>query len=74
MTITAVVRHITMVEAGVTPVSGGVAVIALIIGLHVIGSLAVCPYIVVAALALLRCTDKETVEMATVALQIAMSA
>lgn len=74
VTIAAIVRHVTVVETGVTPVRGGMTIVTLIIGLHVIRVLAIRPDIVMAALALLGRTHEQAIEVAAVALKIAMSA
>ena len=63
-----------MVKTGMSPVGGGVAIVALFVALHMVGRLAVYPHIVMAILTLIRRADEYAVEMAAVACHILMPA
>jgi hypothetical protein len=70
----AVTRDITMLETGATPGGGGVAVSALIIALHMIRVFAFRSGTVVAAFAVIGRTGEQPIEMAAIALNIAVTA
>jgi hypothetical protein len=72
--VAAVTRDITVIETGATPGGGGVAVSALIIALHMIRVFAFRSDTVVAAFAVIGRTGEQPIEMAAIALNIAVTA
>lgn len=73
VTIRAVAGEIAVIETGMLPIGGCVAVVALLVALNMVGRFAVHPHIVMAILALVGCADKQAVEVAAVASHILMT-
>jgi hypothetical protein len=65
---------VAVIETGVTPITCGMAVVALIIALNMVGRLAFHPHVVVAFLALMGRADKQSIDMAAIALHGSMTA
>jgi len=74
MTFKTISADAAMVETRQTPVGGGMAIITLVIGLYMIGILAGGLGIVVASVTACGCADKDTAEVAAVALNLPMPA
>lgn len=74
MAIAAVTGDTAVLETGMPPVCGSVAVVALIVALNMVGALAIRPHVIVATFALIGRTEKQTVDMATVTLHISVAA
>lgn len=73
VTFGAIARNIAVIKAGMPPVRGGMAVVTRIIGLDMIGRLAIRPYIVMTAFTAFRGTHEESTDMAAFAIHVAMT-
>jgi hypothetical protein len=74
MAIGAVAGEISVVKTRVSPIASGVAIVASLVTLHMVGRLSVHPNIVMTILALKRRADEQAIEMTAVACHVSMSA
>ena len=73
VTFGAIPRDVAMIEAGMPPVRCGMAIVARIIGLDMIGRLAIRPDVVMATFTAFRGTHEESTDMAAFAIHVTMT-